>query len=285
MADDSTASSDRPYGGLRWRNIGPHRGGRCVAVVGHPADRAVFFMGTTGGGVWRSTNAGVTWQNLTDGQVGSASVGALAVAASDPSIVYVGMGESCIRGNVGVGDGVYRSLDGGRTWSHLGLAATEHIARVRVHPSRPDLVYVAALGHAFGPNAERGVYRSKDGGEHFERVLFRDEDTGAIDLSMDPKSPSVLYAALWQGRRAPWRMMSGGPGSGIFRSLDGGSTQRRLRRQLAKGEQRERAAFAPLVLHPRIRRPQGRRDRILPRHELPPLTGWRPHVSHDRHAA
>ncbi len=232
MADDISAP-DRSgpaavYGGLRWRNIGPHRGGRVVAVTGHPTDPAVFYMGSTGGGVWRSANAGVTWQNLTDGQIGSASVGALAVSASDPSVVYVGMGESCIRGNVSVGDGLYRSLDAGRTWRHMGLRDTEHIARVRVHPSRPDVVYVAALGHAFGPNPERGVYRSTDGGEHFERVLHRDADTGAIDLSMDPKSPAVLYTALWQARRQPWRMSSGGPGSGLYRSLDGGDTWEEL---------------------------------------------------------
>ena len=232
MADSLSTSGVEPgrapYGGLRWRNIGPHRGGRVVAVAGHPTDRAVFFMGSTGGGVWRTTNAGVTWQNLTDGQLGSASVGALALAPSDPSVVYVGMGESCIRSNVSVGDGLYGSRDGGRTWRSLGLGQTEHIARVRVHPARPDLVYVAALGHAFGANPERGVYRSKDGGEHFEQVLFRDQDTGAIDLSMDPHSPSVLYAALWQARRYPWKMDSGGPGSGLFRSLDGGDTWEEL---------------------------------------------------------
>ncbi|MCL6596301.1 MAG: glycosyl hydrolase [Firmicutes bacterium] len=220
-----------PYGGLRWRNIGPHRGGRVVAVAGHPTERATFYMGSTGGGVWRTANAGVTWENLTDGQLGSASVGALAVAPSDPSVLYVGMGESCIRGNVSFGDGVYRSLDGGRTWRHMGLRASEHIARIRVHPADPGRVYVAVLGHAFGPHPERGVYRSTDGGERFERVLFRDEDTGAIDLSLDPRSPSVLYAALWQARRTPWSMTSGGPGSGLFRSLDGGSTWEELTRR------------------------------------------------------
>ena len=236
MADDDPSAPSgeapaAPYSGLRWRNIGPHRGGRVVAVAGHPGERAVFFMGSTGGGVWRTTNAGVTWQNLTDGQIGSASVGAIAIAPSDPSVLYVGMGESCIRGNVSVGDGVYRSLDGGRTWRHLGLGNSEHIARVRVHPARPDLVYVAAFGHAFGTHPERGVYRSKDGGQRFERVLFRDADTGAIDLSLDPNSPSVLYAALWQARRYPWKMASGGPGSGLFRSLDGGDTWEELSRR------------------------------------------------------
>jgi photosystem II stability/assembly factor-like uncharacterized protein len=233
VADESSERDrDRaPYGGLRWRNVGPHRGGRVVAVAGHPTERAVFYMGSTGGGVWRTTNAGVTWENLTDGQLGSASVGALAVAPSDPSVLYVGMGESCIRGNVSFGDGVYRSLDGGRTWRRMGLGASEHIARIRVHPTRPDRIYVAALGHAFGPHPERGVYRSDDGGVHFERVLYRDEDTGAIDLCLDPISPNVLFAALWQARRTPWSMTSGGPGSGLWRSLDGGATWEDLSRR------------------------------------------------------
>lgn len=215
----------------RWRNLGPHRGGRVVAVAGHPTEPAVFWMGSTGGGVWKTTNAGVTWHNLTDGQMGSASVGALAVAPSDPNVLYAGMGESCIRGNVSFGDGVYRSHDGGRTWQHRGLAATEHIARVRVHPSDPDRVYAAVLGHAFGPHSDRGVYRSQDGGQHWDKVLGRDENTGAIDLSMDPTNPRVLYASLWEARRQPWSMKSGGPGTGLFRSFDGGDTWEEITRR------------------------------------------------------
>ncbi len=215
----------------RWRNIGPHRGGRVVAVAGHPTERAVFFMGSTGGGVWKTTNAGVTWRNVSDGQLGSASVGAIALAPSDPNVIYVGMGEACIRGNVSFGDGVYRSADGGRTWQRRGLETTEHIARIRIHPSDPDWVYVAALGHAFGPHPDRGVYRSKDGGRNWERVLGRDDDTGAIDLSMDPTNPRILYASLWQARRQPWSMQSGGPGSGLFRSFDGGDTWEELTRR------------------------------------------------------
>jgi photosystem II stability/assembly factor-like uncharacterized protein len=226
MAPHGTGSP--AYGGMRWRELGPHRGGRVVAVAGHPERIGTFYMGASGGGVWRTDNAGHTWRNLTDGQVGSASVGALAVSDADPSVLYVGMGESCIRGNVGFGDGVYRSRDGGATWRRVGLADTEHIARIRVHPSDPDTLYVAAFGHAFGPHEARGVYRSTDGGGRFDRVLYRDPDTGAIDLSMDPLHPAVLYAAMWQARRLPWNFSSGGPGSGLFRSRDGGDTWEEL---------------------------------------------------------
>ena len=209
---------------LRWRSIGPFRGGRSVAVAGHPRDALTFYAGTTGGGLWRTENGGVTWANLTDGYVGSSSVGAIAVSASDPNVLYLGMGEACIRGNVSFGDGVYRSTDAGATWQHLGLAQTRHIARVRIDPRNPDRVYVAALGHAYGPNQERGVYRTTDGGRTFERVLYVSENTGAIDLSMDPLNPRVLYAAMYQTRRRPWRLDSGGPESGLYRSTDGGDT-------------------------------------------------------------
>ncbi len=183
-----------------------------------------FYMGSTGGGVWKTVNGGITWENISDGQFKTASVGAIQIAPSDPQVIYVGMGECCIRGNVSFGDGVYKSTDGGRHWQSLGLAETRHIARIRVHPQDANRIYVAALGHAFGPNPERGVFRSLDGGRTFERILYRNEDTGAIDLSMDPQNPRILYAALWQARRGPWSMTSGGPGSGLFRSQDGGDT-------------------------------------------------------------
>jgi photosystem II stability/assembly factor-like uncharacterized protein len=212
----------------RWRNIGPHRGGRVVAVAGHPTRPGTFYFGSTGGGVWRTDNAGITWRNISDGFFASASVGAIAVAESDPNVLYVGTGEACIRSNVSYGDGVYRSTDGGDTWTHLGLEATRHIARVRIDPRDPDRVYVAALGHAFGPNPERGVYRSRDGGRTWELVLFVSDATGAIDLCIDPFNPRVLYAAMWQGRRKPWRLDSGGPESGLYRSTDGGDSWRRL---------------------------------------------------------
>jgi photosystem II stability/assembly factor-like uncharacterized protein len=213
---------------LTWRNIGPHRGGRSVAVAGHPTQSHVFYMGTTGGGVWQTTNGGITWTNVSDGWFRSASVGAIAVATEDPNVVVVGMGEACIRGNVSFGDGVYRSDDGGRTWRHLGLAATRHIARVRIHPKNPDLIYVAALGHAFGPNPERGVFRSTDGGKRWQQVLAVSPDAGAADLSMDPTNPRRLYAAIWQARRGPWFFHSGGPDSGLYLSEDGGDHWERL---------------------------------------------------------
>ncbi|HUG36447.1 MAG TPA: hypothetical protein VML54_05820, partial [Candidatus Limnocylindrales bacterium] len=211
-------------GTLTWRCIGPFRGGRVVAVAGHPTEPAVFYFGACAGGVWKTDDGGTYWQNVSDGHFRTGAVGAIAVSPSDPNVVYAGMGESTIRGDVSHGDGVYRSTDGGRSWTHLGLADTRHIARVRVHPHDPDLVYVAALGHAFGPNRERGVYRSRDGGQAWEQVLFKSADVGAIDLSMDPGNPRILYAALWEARRTPWSLTSGGPGSGLYRSSDGGDT-------------------------------------------------------------
>ncbi len=215
---------------VRWRSIGPFRGGRVVAVAGDPAHPATFYFGACSGGVWKTDNAGTTWENVSDGFFKTASVGALAVAPSDPNVIYAGMGEACIRGDVTHGNGVYRSTDAGRTWQHLGLADTRHIGRVRIHPANPDIAHVAALGHAFGPNPDRGVYRTTDGGRHWDRVLFRDVDTGAIDLSLDPTNPRILYATLWQARRYAHTLVSGGPGSGIFRSLDGGDTWQEITR-------------------------------------------------------
>src|SRR5438552_4094233 len=164
---------------LEWRSIGPYRGGRVVAVAADPLDEQVFYFGSTGGGVWKTTNGGLIWENVSDGFFARASVGALAVSIADPNVLYAGMGEATIRGNVSHGDGVYKSTDKGKTWTHLGLQETRHIGRVRIHPQNPDLVYVAALGHAHGPNAERGVYRSRDGGKTWELVLFRSENAGA----------------------------------------------------------------------------------------------------------
>jgi photosystem II stability/assembly factor-like uncharacterized protein len=216
---------------LHFRLIGPHRGGRVVAVAGHPIDPMTFYFGACAGGVWKTTDGGVTWENISDGYFARAAVGAIAVSEADPNVIYVGTGEACIRGNVSHGDGVYRSTDGGRTWTNVGLRDTRHIARVRVHPRDPDLVYVAALGHAHGPNQERGVFRSRDGGKTWEKVLYRDEQTGAIDLVLDPGNPRILYAALWQAVRRPWELVSGGPGSGLFRSVDGGDTWQELSRR------------------------------------------------------
>ena len=214
----------RLLGAIRWRCVGPPRGGRVVAVAGDPINPIVFYFGACAGGVWKTYDGGTYWENLSDGYFDTASVGAIAVAEGDPNVIYVGTGESCIRGDVSYGDGVYRSTDGGGTWQHLGLEDTRHIARIRVSPQDPNLVYVAALGHAYGPNNQRGVFRSKDGGKTWEKVLFRDERSGAIDLSMAAKNTRILYATLWEAQRTPWSLSSGGPGSGIFKSNDAGDT-------------------------------------------------------------
>jgi photosystem II stability/assembly factor-like uncharacterized protein len=216
---------------LEWRSIGPYRGGRSVAVAGDPVNPLVFYFGSTGGGVWKTTDGGVFWENVSDGFFKRASVGAIAVAPSDPNVIYVGMGESTIRGNVSHGDGVYKSTDGGKTWTHMGLSDTRQIGRVRIHPQNPDLVYVAALGHAHGPNSERGVYRSKDGGKTWEQILFRSEDVGSHDIAMDPHNPRILYAAFWRARRLPYALQSGGEGCGLFKSSDGGDTWTEITRK------------------------------------------------------
>ncbi|HMM42972.1 MAG TPA: glycosyl hydrolase, partial [Thermomicrobiales bacterium] len=209
---------------LDWRSIGPTRGGRVTAVSGDPAQPGVFYFGSTGGGVWKTDDAGTTWQNTSDGYFRRASVGALAVAPSDPNVIYAGMGETTIRGNVSHGDGIYKSTDAGQTWQHVGLGTIHHIGRVVIHPTNPDLVYVAAFGHAWGPSADRGVYRSKDGGATWDRVLFVNERTGANFLAIDPTNPRILYACFWEAQRGPYYLNSGGPGSAIFRSTDGGDT-------------------------------------------------------------
>jgi photosystem II stability/assembly factor-like uncharacterized protein len=216
--------NDRLLASLSWRCIGPFRGGRSVAVAGHPTDAMTFYFGACAGGVWKTTDAGTYWENVSDGFFETAAVGAIAVAPSDGNVIYAGTGEACIRGNVSHGDGVYRSTDGGRTWTNVGLRDTRHIGRVRVHPRDPDVVYVAALGHAWGPNRERGVFRSRNGGASWEHVLFRSENAGAVDLSLDPSNPRVLFAAVWQARRTPWSMTSGGPESSLWKSTDSGDT-------------------------------------------------------------
>ncbi|WP_420449919.1 WD40/YVTN/BNR-like repeat-containing protein [Candidatus Palauibacter sp.] len=213
------------YQSMRWRNVGPFRGGRAVAAAGVPDDRLTYYMGTAGGGVWKTSDAGISWRPITDGFVATSSVGAVAVSESDPNVVYVGMGEHSIRGvTTSHGDGVYRSTDAGRTWKHMGLAPTRTISRIRVHPENPDLVYVAAQGSPFAPTPERGIYRSADGGENWELVLHVDENTGASDLAMDRTNPRILYASMWDHDRDPWYIRSGGPGSGFWKSTDGGDT-------------------------------------------------------------
>ncbi|HEV2366222.1 MAG TPA: hypothetical protein VGS12_18740 [Caulobacteraceae bacterium] len=212
---------------LRWREVGPFRGGRSDAVVGVPSEPDVFYFGAAAGGVWKSLDAGGRWTEIFEGGP-TGSIGAIAVAPSDPDVIWVGTGENALRGDITWGDGVYRSLDGGRTWTHLGLADTRQIGAILVDPTNPDIALVAAIGHAFGPNAERGVYRTADGGRTWTKVLYRDENTGAIDLAYDPQNPRIVWAALWQMRRLPWNMSSGGPGSGLYRSADGGLTWTRL---------------------------------------------------------
>jgi photosystem II stability/assembly factor-like uncharacterized protein len=216
---------------LEFRLLGPHRGGRVVAVAGHPTEPGTFYFGACAGGVWKTTSGGAYWENVSDGFFKTAAVGAIAVSEADPNVLYVGTGETAIRSNVSHGDGVYRSTDGGRTWRNFGLADTRHIGRVRVHPRDPDVAYVAALGHAWGRNADRGVYRTTDGGATWEKVLFKSDRAGAVDLSLDPANPRVLYASIWQAQRYPYAMRSGGEDSGLWRSLDGGDTWTNLTRR------------------------------------------------------
>jgi len=212
------------FDALRWRCIGPPRGGRVVAVAGDPQDRGVFYFGACAGGVWKTIDGGIYWRCVSDGFFGSAAIGALAVARSDPNVIYAGTGETEIRLDVSWGDGIYKSTDAGRTWSHLGLRESRFVGRIQIHPDDPDLVYVAVLGDVFGASEERGVFRSRDGGKTWSKVLYRDADTGAVDLAMDPRNPRILFAAFWQTRRNFWNISSGGPGSGLFRSTDGGES-------------------------------------------------------------
>jgi len=207
---------------LRWRSIGPFRGGRVTAVAGLASQPLVYYMGATGGGVWKTDDAGTTWVNVSDRFFKTGSVGAVAVSESNPNIVFVGMGEACLRANISAGDGVYKSIDAGKTWRHVGLPDSSQIGRVRIHPTDANLVYVAAVGHPYGPNAERGVFRSRDGGETWQKILYVDDKTGAADIAMDPSNPQVLYATMWQVLRTPWDITSTGPGSGLYKSTDGG---------------------------------------------------------------
>lgn len=231
------AQTEAVFKDLKWRSIGPFRGGRVVAVAAPASQRNVFYFGGTGGGVWKTTDGGQSWIPVSDAFFKTGTVGALAVSDSDPNVLYAGMGEGCIRGNVSHGDGVYRSADAGKTWKHAGLGDSRHIPRVRIHPRNPDVVYAAVLGHIFGPHDERGVFRSRDGGKTWQKVLFRNNTTGAIDLVMDPSNPDILYASLWDVKRTPYSMESGGPGSGIFKTTDGGDTWSEITRNdgLPKG--------------------------------------------------
>src|SRR5499427_2639268 len=211
------------YSGLRWRMIGPFRGGRVNGVSGVPGQPNTFYFGSVGGGVWKTTNAGRTWHPIFDSQP-IASIGAIGVAPSNPNVVYVGTGEADMRSQISYGNGMYKSTDAGKTWTHMGLDNTRQIARVLVDPQNPDVVFVAALGHAYGGNPDRGVYRSRDGGATWQKVLFKGNDLGAADLAFDPTNAQTIYASLWNTRRPPWSIYppSYGPGSGLYKSNDGG---------------------------------------------------------------
>ncbi|WP_430965434.1 VPS10 domain-containing protein [Spongiimicrobium sp. 2-473A-2-J] len=226
---------DSLFHGLKWRNIGPFRGGRSVASTGVVGQPMTYYMGSTGGGIWKTVDDGITWKNVSDDFIKTGTVGALAVAESNPNIVVAGMGEHAARGVMtSMGDGVYKSTDAGKTWTHMGLDKTRHISDVVIHPKNPDIIFVAAQGAQYGTTEERGIYRSQDGGNSWERVLFVDTQTGASSLSMDMNNPLILYAALWQHRRYPWTMESGGAASGLYKSTDGGSTWDKMEEGLPK---------------------------------------------------
>src|SRR5947208_3589456 len=216
------------YQELRWRSIGPFRGGRTVAAAGVPQQPNVFYIGVNNGGVWKTTDYGRVWVPLFDEQP-SSSIGAIAVTPSDPNTIYVGSGEGLQRPDLSTGDGMYKSSDGGKTWTHLGLREGQQIPAIIVDPRNPNRLFVAVLGHPYGPNAERGVFRSNDGGQNFQKVLYKDDRTGAVDLAFDPRDPQTVYAVLWQAQQGPWENgVFTGPNSGLFKSTDGGTTWKQL---------------------------------------------------------
>ncbi len=223
VTQKSATISSAYFNATKWRNIGPHRGGRSAAVTGVSGKANLFYMGSTGGGVWRTTDAGNSWSNISDGFFGG-SVGAIAVSEWDNNVIYVGNGEKTVRGNVSSGDGIWKSENAGKTWKHVGLKNSRHIPRVRIHPKNPDIVYAAVLGDLYKPTTERGVYKSVNGGNTWKRVLFSDENSGAIDLIIDPNNPRILYATTWDVRRTPYSLSSGGKGSAMYKSTDAGET-------------------------------------------------------------
>lgn len=224
---NSLTFDEKLYKGMEWRSIGPFRGGRSAAVTGVPGKPNLFYMGATGGGVWRTKDAGNTWSNLSDGFFGS-SIGSVVVSEWDNNVIYVGQGEGTVRGNVSYGHGMWKSTDAGKTWIFAGLKDSKHIPRIRIHPKNPELVYAAVMGDLFKSSEERGVYKSEDGGKNWKRVLFANTNAGAVDLAMDPNNPRVLYASMWRIRRTPYSMESGGEGSGIYKSTDGGETWKNI---------------------------------------------------------
>jgi photosystem II stability/assembly factor-like uncharacterized protein len=237
-------SHAKRFSDMRWRNIGPLRAGRTKAIAGVPSQPFTFYIGMVNGGVWKTTNAGRTWVPIFEDQP-TGSIGSIAVAPSDPSIVYVGSGEGLQRPDLSIGDGMYKSTDAGRTWTHLGLRDAQQIARVDVDPTNPNRLFVAALGHPYGPNEERGIFRSTDGGQTFQKVLYRDENTGAKDVDIDPSDPSIVYAVMFEGRQGPWENAAWGGAGGIFKSTDGGSTWKELKQGLPDRIGNAEIAIAP----------------------------------------
>ena len=210
--------------GYQWRSIGPDRAGRSIASSGVKGRPKEAYSGQTGGGLWKTVDGGETWAPITDGKIHSSSVGAVAVSETNPDVVWIGMGEQCIRGNIQPGDGVYKSTDAGKTWTQMGFNASDAISRIRIHPTNPDVVFVADFGRYGLPSDERGLFKTTDGGKSWRKVLYRDDKTGAVDIAIDRNNPNVMYAALWEAFRVEYSMSSGGPGSGLFKSTDGGET-------------------------------------------------------------
>ena len=224
---ESTKPEDKVFKGMKYRMIGPFRGGRSLTASGIPGDPTTYYFGATGGGVWKSTDGAMTWSSVFDKE-GTSAIGSIAVANSNHNVLYVGTGEACLRGNISHGDGVYKSLDGGKTWKNVGLKDSRAIGKVIINPTNPDIAFVAALGHPYGPNTERGIFRTMDGGKTWDKVLYKDENTGGVDVAFDPHNPNIIFGALWQARRTSWSLESGGPGSGLYRSTDGGTTWKHL---------------------------------------------------------
>src|SRR5882672_2468797 len=215
---------------FKWRSIGPDRGGRSIAVSGVKGRPREGYFGAVGGGLWKTTDGGATWAPVTDGQIKSSSVGAVAVSESNPDTVFIGMGESCIRGNIMPGDGVYKSTDAGKTWTHVGFADSDAISKIRIHPTNPDIVFVAGFGKYSVPSDERGVFKTADGGKTWKKVLFKDNKTGAADVAIDRRNPNLMFAGLWEAHRIEYQMSSGGPGGGLYKSTEGGETWREISR-------------------------------------------------------
>ncbi|HYZ72364.1 MAG TPA: hypothetical protein VE641_04750, partial [Chthoniobacterales bacterium] len=229
IADEQSSSQldQSLYSGLKWRLVGPFRGGRTLAVTGVPDEPNLFYFGAVAGGIWKTVDGGQNWTPLFQNEPVS-SIGAIGVASSDHNVIYAGTGEAAIRGDITFGDGVYKSVDAGRHWKNVGLTDSQYIGALVVHPTNPDVVFVAALGHAFGPSSQRGIFKTSEGGRTWRNVLFKDDNSGGIDVVFDPHNPNILFAALWQARREPWYFSSGGPGSGLYRSIDGGETWQHL---------------------------------------------------------